>query len=66
MYVRVFGARGGAGAGGIVRLPRLVGPTVAKELVYTARTFSSDEARRWRLLNRCAWFGPRRVGLRAR
>ena len=36
-------------------MPRLVGPTIAKELIFTARTFTSAEAYRWQLLNRYAW-----------
>lgn len=32
------------GAGGTQRLARIVGPAIAKELIFTARTFNGDEA----------------------
>ncbi|WP_246222712.1 enoyl-CoA hydratase-related protein [Phytoactinopolyspora limicola] len=38
--------------GGTQVLPRLVGPTLAKELVLTGRRFVAEEARSWGLLNR--------------
>ena len=38
--------------GGIPRLVRELGPTIAKELVLTCRRFGADEARAWRFLNR--------------
>lgn len=40
------------GAGGCARLPRLVGPALAKELIFTARRLTADEALRFGLVNR--------------
>ncbi|HWI54015.1 MAG TPA: enoyl-CoA hydratase-related protein [Symbiobacteriaceae bacterium] len=40
------------GAGGCVRLPQLVGPALAKELIFTARKLSAAEAREIGLVNR--------------
>ena len=34
------------GAGGTQRLPRVVGPSVAKELIFTARVLNGDEAQK--------------------
>ena len=34
------------GAGGTQRLPRVVGPSVAKELIFTARVLSGDDAQK--------------------
>ena len=34
------------GAGGTQRLPRLVGPSIAKELMFTARTIDGAEAQK--------------------
>ena len=39
------------GAGGTQRLPRLVGPSVAKELIFTARKLSGEDAQRLGLAN---------------
>lgn len=38
------------GAGGTQRLPRLIGETKAKELIFTARKFSSYDALQWGIL----------------
>ncbi|HYF95470.1 MAG TPA: enoyl-CoA hydratase-related protein [Symbiobacteriaceae bacterium] len=40
------------GAGGCIRLPQLVGPAVAKELIFTARRLSAAEAGAMGLANR--------------
>jgi enoyl-CoA hydratase/carnithine racemase len=40
------------GAGGTQRLPRLVGPARAKELVFTARRLDAGEALAWGIANR--------------
>ena len=40
------------GAGGTQNLPRAVGERRAKEIIYTARPFSAEEAHRWGLVNR--------------
>ena len=40
-----------ARAGGTQNLPRLVGRALAKELMWTARRFSAQEALEWRLVN---------------
>ena len=34
------------GAGGTQRLPRIVGPSVAKELIFTARQLNGNEAQK--------------------
>jgi methylglutaconyl-CoA hydratase len=39
------------GAGGTQRLPRLIGPSKAKELVYLARRLSADEALMYGIIN---------------
>ncbi|XP_057341702.1 methylglutaconyl-CoA hydratase, mitochondrial [Microplitis mediator] len=39
------------GAGGTLRLPRIVGPAVAKELIYTSRIIDGEEAKSIGLIN---------------
>jgi len=41
------------GGGGTQRLPRVVGPAVARELIYTARVLGGREAERIGLVNHC-------------
>lgn len=41
------------GGGGTQRLPRIVGPAIAKELIYTARILNGVEAHRLGLANHC-------------
>lgn len=41
------------GAGGTQRLPRVVGPSVAKELIFTARVLNGKEAKEVRELSSC-------------
>jgi enoyl-CoA hydratase/carnithine racemase len=41
------------GAGGTQNLPRLIGPALAKELMWTARRISGKEALAYRLVNHC-------------
>ena len=45
-----YGQIGGAGA--MTMLPRLIGPARARELVFSGRLLSSDEAYEWGLVNR--------------
>ena len=45
---------GGLAGNGAVRLTRLVGPSRAKELLYTGETISAAEALAWGLVNRVA------------
>jgi enoyl-CoA hydratase len=40
------------GAGGLVRLPRLVGPSVAKDLIFTGRHVPAEEAFEFGLIDR--------------
>ncbi|KAK4874784.1 hypothetical protein RN001_014144 [Aquatica leii] len=39
------------GAGGTVRLPRLINPALAKELIYTARVFNGSDAKEMGVVN---------------
>lgn len=39
------------GAGGTQRLPRVISPTLAKELIFTARVFNGDEAAKMGIVN---------------
>ena len=39
------------GAGGTQNLPRLVGPALAKEMIWTARRLSASEAKEFRIVN---------------
>lgn len=41
------------GAGGSQRLPRLVGPSLAKELIFTAKILSGAEAKSLGIANHC-------------
>jgi len=41
------------GGGGTQRLPRIVGPAIAKELIYTARILNGQEAHRLGVANHC-------------
>ena len=41
------------GGGGTQRLPRVVGPAIARELIYTARMLGGEEAARIGLVNHC-------------
>lgn len=40
-------------AGGTQRLVRAVGPTIAKELIFTARVITGDEAEKMGIVNYC-------------
>jgi enoyl-CoA hydratase/carnithine racemase len=39
------------GGGGTQNLPRLIGPAIAKELIWTARRITAAEAKEYRILN---------------
>lgn len=54
-----------AGAGGIVRLPRRIPPTVATELILTGRRMDAREARSLGLVNRITATGQALPGARA-
>jgi acetyl-CoA C-acetyltransferase len=54
-----------AGAGGLVRLPRTVPPTVATEMILTGRRLSADEALGFGLVNRVTDAGAAVEGARA-
>ncbi len=53
-----------AGAGGLVRLPRTVPPTVATEMILTGRRLSADEALGYGLVNRVVDAGTAMEGAR--
>jgi acetyl-CoA C-acetyltransferase len=53
-----------AGAGGLVRLPRTVPPTVATEMILTGRRLSADEALGYGLVNRVTDAGAAVQGAR--
>ncbi|MDN5915279.1 MAG: enoyl-CoA hydratase-related protein [Pseudonocardia sp.] len=53
-----------AGAGGLVRLPRIVGPTLATEMILTGRRLSAAEARDAGLVNRVVPAGTALDGAR--
>ncbi len=54
-----------AGAGGLVRLPRTVPPTVATEMILTGRPLPAPEALRYGLVNRVVDAGTAVEGARA-
>jgi acetyl-CoA C-acetyltransferase len=54
-----------AGAGGVVRLPRMLPPKLANELVLTGRRMGADEAQRHGLVNRVTDAGAALDGARA-
>lgn len=39
------------GAGGTQRLPRIISPALAKELIFTARVFTGEEAKKMGIVN---------------
>ena len=43
-----------AAAGGLVRLPRMLPPHIANEMILTGRRMGAEEARRWGIVNRVA------------
>lgn len=45
-----FGQMGGGGV--LTLLPRLIGPALARELIFSGRFLSAVEAREWRIVNR--------------
>lgn len=53
-----------AGAGGLVRLPRTVPPTVATEMILTGRRLTADEALGYGLVNRVVEAGTALEGAR--
>src|SRR5262249_30252657 len=54
-----------AGAGGVVRLPRMIPPKVANEMILTGRRLSADEALSYGLVNRVVEAGAALDGARA-
>jgi enoyl-CoA hydratase len=55
---------GGLAGNGAVRLARLVGPSRAKELLFTGETIAADEALAWGLVNRVVDDGSALEGAR--
>lgn len=41
------------GAGGTQRLPRLINPSIAKELIFTGRVFNGEDASKMGIVNYC-------------
>jgi acetyl-CoA C-acetyltransferase len=54
-----------AGAGGVVRLPRMIAPKVATEMILTGRRITAEEALGYGLVNRVVAAGTALDGARA-